>query len=292
MKRQVYLDNVTAILILWMIFVVHCAKLSGIEGIFMDVAMVIMEFFMPWFFFKSGMLYHEKPVFVVIKSNARHLLKPFLIFSLIGWLVIVPASSLVLRHQSIWVLLHDTIAFFLREGYLRGNPPLWFLLSFFSVKVLFALSRQYKISVVAVSLMAFLIAVIHNRWLTSCPAYIGNISNGLFFYTLGYQLRKVQFKRNAFLMAVFVTLASLPFCSYLDFRANRIYSGNGVYVINELFMAGEIVMVNYLMLHWGGYFAGCLLSVAILCYFLLPIMSYCQLHGIYLASYFMSSIRI
>lgn len=252
MKRYIYLDNISGVLILWMIFIVHCAKASGISGSLINEAMLIMEFFMPWFFYKSGMLFHEKPFRDTTKKNIKVLLKPFAVFSFLGWFIIVPASSLFLRHQSLGVLFHDTFSIFFQEGFFRGNPPLWFLLSFFIVKELFSLSRYCKIPVIVVAVISLFIAFLHNHILVNSPAYVGNISNGLFFFSIGYLLRDLQYRRKVFFLSLLIAIVIFPFCSYLDFRANKIYYGSNFYLINELFMVAEIVIVNFLMKKWGG----------------------------------------
>ena len=82
-KRHLDVDTLSGVLILQMIFVVHCAKLSGIKGIVIDSEMLMMQFFMPWFFYKSGMFYHAVSIGETIKKGICHFIKPFIIFSLI-----------------------------------------------------------------------------------------------------------------------------------------------------------------------------------------------------------------
>lgn len=54
-KRLSYIDNVAGIMILWMILG-HCSLFSG----FCVPGYSILGFYMPWFFYKSGMFFQTR----------------------------------------------------------------------------------------------------------------------------------------------------------------------------------------------------------------------------------------
>lgn len=232
-----------------MIFIVHCAKLSGINGLVIDEAMKVMEFFMPWFFFKSGMFFKDKDVSEELKRNTCHLLKPFIIFSFIGWIIIVLIPKVFFEHLPFLIILADTGKYFIRDGSIRGNYALWFLLSLFIVKILFQLSRHLRIPILLVVFVSLSVALLHNAFVyNGNPVYIGNIANGLFYYSVGYTLKDRQFSKDILIISIVGILCIYHLIpSYLDFRANRLIgSSPSAYLFNEAFILCEIIIVNFL----------------------------------------------
>lgn len=251
-KRYIDIDTLSGILILQMIFVVHCAKLSGINGIVIDKEMLIMQFFMPWFFYKSGMLYHENSISNTIKKNIRHLIKPFIIFSLIGWIIIVVAPGIFVFHKPIGYLVSDTLQHFVSDGSFRGNYALWFLLSLFVVKCLFPIIKKAHIPILLIIIVSFALAFMHNRLYHYMPIYLGNIPNGLFFYSLGYAMRECQYQKNLLIICIIAFPLLFPFAGYLDFRANAIMQGNNYFILTEALIICEIIIANNIVKSWGG----------------------------------------
>lgn len=67
--REKYLDAVCGIMIVWMI-VGHIINSCGlIESRFYVLGNHMLPFFMPWFFFKSGMLYKGKVDFLTLMKR-------------------------------------------------------------------------------------------------------------------------------------------------------------------------------------------------------------------------------
>ena len=121
MKRVYFVDNISAICLFHVIFVIHCARLSGIDDGMTKVLMTFMCFCMPWFYFKSGLFYKARSCREEFFKNAHHLLKPFIIYSFLGWIPIVLVKGLVIEKNSIDFLLEDTFVHFLSDGSIRGN---------------------------------------------------------------------------------------------------------------------------------------------------------------------------
>lgn len=251
-KRYVYIDTLSGILILHMIFIVHCAKLCGINDLVIDVEMLIMQFFMPWFFYKSGMLYHEQVISETLKKGIKHLIKPFVIFSLIGWIIIVVTPNIFIYHKPLGYLVNDTIQHFFFDGSIRGNYALWFLLSLFVVKSVFPILKGIHMTTIMIVVLAFAFALLHNKNYHNIPVYLGNIPNGLFFYSLGYSMKEQQYQKNVLIASILAFLIMFPFVGYLDFRANSIIHGNNNYILTEVFIVCEIIIANNVVKSWGG----------------------------------------
>lgn len=77
------------------------------------------------------------------------------------------------------------------------------------------------------------------------PFYVGNMFHGLAFYTLGSWLKKKQFNRHLFILALGVFLVKFFFFTFMDFRGNNpdgsnyflciIYELSGCIVANNVF---------------------------------------------------------
>lgn len=66
-NRVYYLDTICGILILHMIFIIHLPHFVGTEcpsWIIFKGPKMVLDFFMSWFFFKSGMFFKEKKRFM------------------------------------------------------------------------------------------------------------------------------------------------------------------------------------------------------------------------------------
>lgn len=127
--RVAYIDAVAGIMIIWMILC-HVAYFSHIS---LPSFIKYLGFYMPWFFYKSGMFFSKKNQVILLRKDASKLLRYFVVYSVIGWLIWgvcgIIDSSLTLRA----CLFKPIGSFFLRGG-ITGNGALWFLLSLFIVR--------------------------------------------------------------------------------------------------------------------------------------------------------------
>ncbi len=92
-----------------------------------------LYFFMPWFFYKGGMYFRNKPLKKGILQDGKRLLLPYVKWSLIGF-VIINGLAVIVGNQ-----IHGIKSCFyemLFEGSLYENKPLWFLASLFLVKTI------------------------------------------------------------------------------------------------------------------------------------------------------------
>ena len=80
-KRVFYLDNLSGLLIIEMIFLCHIRILSVMipDSGFLYQLQYFLIFFMPWFFFKSGMFYGRNLKHDITK-DAKKLLVPFVYY--------------------------------------------------------------------------------------------------------------------------------------------------------------------------------------------------------------------
>lgn len=70
-RRQSHIDSVAGLLIIHMILG-HCIQVTDCRDLTLYKWMQVLSFFMPWFFFKSGMFYKErKPVEVLLLGGVN-----------------------------------------------------------------------------------------------------------------------------------------------------------------------------------------------------------------------------
>lgn len=243
--RHSYLDSVGGIMIIHMMFVVHAARFTHVCPEFVESLMELLTCFLPWFYFKSGMFYKDG---VSLKEDlakrAKKLLLPFAVFSFIGWFLIYFIGSLWLTDASVTELLQESVSTFIWEGAFNGNFALWFLFSLFLVCVTYRLLRRVRINNRVIMLLSFAGAWGIHQFDLSLPTYIGNVCNGLLFYSLGVELKEKQFNNVLFYVCSLILVISAFFPSYLDFRANKIIMGHQYYLLAELYCFAGIIFFN------------------------------------------------
>lgn len=127
-SREKYIDVVAGIMIAWMILG-HCKYFSHIDLSFHKY----LGFYMPWFFYKSGMFFTPKQWNALMKKDAQKLLHSFVVYSLIGWVVWCTCGlidgSLVFKE-----CINNPVRQFLHQGSIQANGALWFLLSLYIIR--------------------------------------------------------------------------------------------------------------------------------------------------------------
>lgn len=260
MERQFYLDNISAILIAYMIFIVHLTYFCPVQGSIIDMLRSLLYFFMAWFFFKSGMFYKDKPIKAVIKSSAKRLLVPWAVFNVIG-IVVMGLQAYRGLGLSLFPPLLNSIEVIAFNEAIWADLPLWFLLSLFAVRVAFAILYKCRVNAWAL-LIIFLAATIfihytcYVSWkgMDNLPftildhhlpenvlLIVGNICYGSLFYTLGYILQTKQYNRPVVIIACLAFVAHLFYPIDID---TRIIDTPNMPLIIFFCLAGIIVADN------------------------------------------------
>lgn len=243
MKRQIHLDCISGMLIVHMIMV-HISATCDVDYTWEKI---ILFFYMPWFFFKSGMFFHHKDTKLCFKSNYHRLLVPFIVFSIIGlipfWL------DLYLREifDISWYLSAPKIL--ITNGNFPGNIALWYLLSLFIIKIgynYFATIKGMWIKLLFLSI-SLSTPIIFYR-LTFENIFIPHTFCGLFFFLCGVYLRDIQFKNEVFLFSII----ALIIMEYISPSAVSIYNNlleNGIYEMWYPASLAGIIAINNIAKH-------------------------------------------
>lgn len=247
-KRESYIDVIAGIMISWMILG-HCRYFSHTTLPFFK----FLGFYMPWFFYKSGMFFTTQRTKELIKKDAKKLLRFFIIYSAIGWCVwsVCGLADGSLGPKECFIQpFHQ----FLHHGSIEANGALWFLLGLFIVRQFSNLLISKKLPTPVLSLICCVIAsLIHTIGLHNHIWWFGNVFSGMCFFLLGYWLKDKEKNRRLVLSSIFFfVLVVSAYClewindfPYLYMHANTMYNGNyilfyptaiaGIIIINNLF---------------------------------------------------------
>ena len=244
-KRDNSLDAIAGILILYMV-AVHSLMRFELYGGDVKYCMYLLTFYMPWFFYKAGMLWHVKNFNQVVGGGNKRLLKPFVTYSIIGYLVYV--ISLVVVGDYNWI--HYTLTpvkSLLLSGSVSGNEPLWFLLSLFIVRIIGneTIGRFKNCGKIAIAFLCVILGWGFNAFGIFKPDWMLNITTGYAFFLLGHLLRKVQYARYVFpLSAILYVTAWFTCFASVEMRHNLLECG--IYPVWPIVCIVGMVLINNL----------------------------------------------
>lgn len=238
--RIKYLDNISALMVLYMVFY-HAAYWFGFaDSTEYLVLYSIFFFFMPWFFFKAGMFAKEEKILETVIKGCKGLLIPYLIWGFFSWLVL---SFPYYTSHSIWNTLERICYMLFTRGIISGdNSPLWFLLTLFFVRIIFCMFRKWPNVLMLISVIcAYLCSIYCNA--KNFPLLVANTFSGLFFYSLGYVLRNYKPDRKTMLLLlVFFVTCAIYEPSHVDMYINQLQSGS--YILWIITSVAGIICVN------------------------------------------------
>lgn len=259
-KRVAFVDVGAGIMILWMI-IYHAISFSlniqlldyegvidvnsvtgnmyvnvGKDGHFIPknpcVIFPYLNFFMPWFFYKSGQFFVKRKAKELWIKDVKKLLIPFLIWSLIGYLLFlllhVVSHTLTWKNSTIYMA-----SAFLKSGSIPLNLPLWFLLTLFVVRFIANIclpdmeSIRERWKLLIIFFVCYVVTIVINSWhYRMLPEWIANSASGLVFFTFGYGLKKYEQKKWLFFPCLLVYLI----CGYVgypivDMHSNSLLAG-------------------------------------------------------------------
>ena len=246
-ERDNTLDIVAGILIIRMILG-HYLTMAHLSESILFKFMNILFFFMPWFFFKSGMFCsaEKKDLKLFLTSNLKKYVVPFLFFSFVGLSMALVFA--IIDNDSITSFVIKVCKDVLFRQAIWFNAPLWFLLSLFLARVMFNLVREY-VNHYILMVVLLLFAFVHHIFLAKHGIYWGgNICSGLLFYILGFKLKEIQYKKNV-LFAAIVILIIIAFArpSIVTMYGNTLVYDGGIYLLWYPFCLVGIVVFNNLI---------------------------------------------
>ena len=186
-SRDNTIDSVAGVMIVYMVFTHVCQHFGLVQSTLYLSLERVLYFFMPWFFFKAGMFFSLKDDKEVVRASASRLLKPFIIYTLLGHAVYVIVCA-VKGNLALSVLF--PVRQLVLNGSITGNLPLWFLLTLFICRILLNLIGKTKGRVLALCLLSLVAAFLMHLANFDHPYYLANTMTGLTFMCLGYIVKK------------------------------------------------------------------------------------------------------
>ena len=250
-ERTDYLDVVCGLMIIWMMIGHMISNCDLKDTSFYIIGNRLFPFFMPWFFFKSGMFYKERTNKDVAKQGVAKLLTPWIVFSVISVLLL---SWPRIIEVGILDCTKETIKSFIVLGTPSQNVSLWFLLTLFFVKLIsnfFVIKGIKPFFLLLLSLLLALLFFFLRRYseespILRYPEYLYNTITGICFFSAGFVLKERQFSKTIVLISLFIhAFIIVILFSFVDMEHNTLVVGyyslwilssmTGVILTNNLF---------------------------------------------------------
>lgn len=239
--RYIYLDNISGLLILDMVFIVHICPNCNIQNSYTYNIWLLFCYFMPWFFFKSGMFY--KPDSIPLSNGIKRLIIPYILFTILG-LALHLIFELFARETPLLTILLNIKEDIIYRGGIDWNLALWFLFTLFAVRIITPiLNKLLHISLILI--ISGLISWSANYFNLIYPVWIGNIALGIMFYTMGFLMREIQYNISIFYISFILFLCGFffPMVTKFDFRCNQIGVTDN-YPIVMLYCTSGIITID------------------------------------------------
>ena len=234
--RDDSLDRMCGLLIAYMVLehvsmMVSIVSPSEIVAIVYRYCSACFFFFMPWFFFKSGMFYRDDDLNVTLTKSINRLLKPWLKWSAISFVLGAILTWFIDGGINLKNFLLNNCRSVLINGALDENLPLWYLFTLFLVKMIYAWLRKKGINTWIIIVSSFMVAFALSFVRGFKPYWIPNCFLGLLFYTLGNRIgnnERLPVGKWIVLLSIPICLLNLFFPQFVDFRTNSLVRGNYV----------------------------------------------------------------
>lgn len=171
----------------------HTMSMCGFRGEYWFCKLMAWSFFfMSFFFFKAG--YFNKTVsgnsIAYIKDKAKRLLIPYFAWGAIGSIIYFgflygcPAHFEMMKNRLSWWHVYEVSHFY-------GDPPCWFLMSFFLAYV--AVHFIYKVKYLHLAIVTFPF-ISYWLWKEHNPLWLSmnNVFMGVFYFYLGRLWKMLQ----------------------------------------------------------------------------------------------------
>lgn len=243
-ERKDYLDWLCGLMILQMI-AGHLVDNSQTNHVF-DGLLHILSFFMPWFFFKSGMCFHPtNNLHTTIQKSFKRLIIPFIVWGLIGEAVYI-ALSLIFHPEYDWKFYARIVKASIIDGKpAGGNGPLWYLFSLFIIRVGYSyINGKCSDILLLVLSLAIPATMYYTGW--NWLYVISHTLVGFFYFIAGYKLAKYQFNKTILVIALVLFISLAVFSpSYMSMTANDMIYGN--YISDFIYSLSAIIITNNLI---------------------------------------------
>lgn len=285
-RRTDWIDCIAGVLIIRMILG-HYISYAGLKTSPMFSALDLLFFYMPWFFYKSGMFYRSVENMtewkVSVLRNTKSLMIPYVFFSMfgiiIGWVYFYLTNDSALKPTFTTIVSN-----FIGMGCYYWSSPLWFLLTLSLVKIITPPILKY-VNIYILLIGSIGMAFSHYYFMNGHYNWLGNMCSGMAFYLIGIISSKRQYKKVWIAISLIVmTLIGFYTPTFVSMFSNTLQN-NGCYLLWYPFCISGIILINNLFkfLHSKGLLFPILNTIGkdsmayYLIHFSLPVLC-CKLH--------------
>lgn len=205
-KRIKYLDIASGIMTIWVILFHAMYPMYGTNEL---KVVPWLYYFMPWFFYKAGMMFRPKEMKKEVSTGWRKLMLTFFVWSLIGWLAHV-GWHIFVGDLTLRIAFYTPLRSLVFKTAVPINGALWFLPILFIVRIIgnFWINRRIRIEwlILAAALLILFCKLLNWRFM---PVYIDGTAWGLFFFACGYLLQGKETNKLGAIVAAILFVASL-----------------------------------------------------------------------------------
>lgn len=225
-ERDRSLDLLSGIFVTYMIYT-HICETANLTDTWHYVTLnSFLYFFMPWFFFKSGMFHRYRTDYGLSLTKLRkRLVIPLLVFSIAA----IPMFSIyyVLDYGGpYWMnFLYSFFYSLIEKSAPFGNYPLWYLLALIFIKLILMVIRSNKL-ILIIAIIGVLSSFLLWYYNISFIFIVTEVFLGMFFYATGYFLKNIQYKKYVLPISflLFISLAVF-YPVHISVRSNDVYGG-------------------------------------------------------------------
>ena len=204
-ERLKYLDLASGIMTVWVLY--FHALFPIFDGKILS-HIPWLYFFMPWFFYKSGMMFTPKDPKIEWHNGLRKLIRTYFIWSAIGYVVYV-IWHFYLGDLTPRMAFYSPLRSFVLSFGIPLNGAVWFLPILFLVRQFgnYLLQRINAIWIVMTTLaLCVFFRVVHIPYL---PNFVSGTAWGLFFFSFAYWIKNYEIKWWMISLAAIIYIVSV-----------------------------------------------------------------------------------
>ena len=249
--RNHHFDVISGLMMIYMVLIIHMTDWAHLEtSVIYNYGVKTLPFFMPFFFYKSGMFYKNNNSREQKIKIFKRLLLPYIVFSVAGLGVMLIKGF---YHEAYATYAsRQLLSYFYSicvNGEHQSNTPIWFLLTLYIVKSSYfyinkLFGKKGAIAFISFVTLTFVyVANFYNNILT-LPLWLYNSLLGLFFFDLGVCFKSYKPSKFQLISFLVIYLFGLFFAfSFVDFKNNIVLDGNYFLWFIMSFL-GILIVVN------------------------------------------------
>jgi len=185
-ERQDWLDIASGIMVSWMMLF-HALYPMLQSNVLKTIP--VLYFFMPWFFYKSGMMFTDRDLKTLFKKDSEKFIRTFLIWSFIGYIFHIFWHWFFYKDLSLRMAFYSPLRSMFLIASVPMNSALWFIPILFCVRQIFNYLIK-KISAWFILIISYGVTIVIILIdIPYIPAWISSTAWGMTVFSAAYILK-------------------------------------------------------------------------------------------------------